>query len=110
MSWSWMLFGWGAVIGVAGVVGSYAVGKRAHLEHTWRAYPAFIVMSLAIAVLAAAAENAWPLVAFAAYVAIANFVVPLLLIPRMRRPRPHACASATESCTAAACARCPLAG
>jgi hypothetical protein len=111
MGWSWMLFGWGVVICIVGVTGSYAVGKRAQLErNTWRAYPAFIAMSAAIGVLAAVLENAWPLIGFAAYVAIANFLVPVLLIPRMRGTERHACASATSSCAAAACAACPLAG
>lgn len=104
-----MLFGWGALIGAAGVSGSYAVGRRARIEtNRWTAYSGFVVVSALVAVLAAALGSAWPLIAFGTYVLIANFVGPLILLTRIRRPAPHACSSATDSCSADACAACPL--
>jgi len=49
VSWSWTLFGWGALIGVGGVLGSYAIGRRSRLDtNRWTAYPGYIVLSLAV--------------------------------------------------------------
>jgi hypothetical protein len=109
MSWSWSLLGWGAVIGVVGVLGSYEVGRRAHIEtNHWTAYRGFVVLSAAVTALAAALNSAWIVVGFGVYVLVANFVVPLALITRARRVIPHACSSGSDSCSADACAACPL--
>jgi predicted MFS family arabinose efflux permease len=109
MSWSWVLLGCGALIGVIGVLGSYLVGRRAQLDsNRWTAYWGFVVVSAGVAVLAAGLDSAWPLMAFAAYVVLANFAIPLLLLNRTRGTEGHRCASATESCSAEACAACPL--
>lgn len=105
-----MLLGWGALIGVAGVLGSYIVGRRAQIPtNHWTAYRGFVVVSAAMAVLAAAIDSAWPLIAFGSYVTVANFIVPLILLTRVRRAAPRACSSAADSCGAEACATCPLA-
>ncbi|HVT19826.1 MAG TPA: hypothetical protein VHE57_00360 [Mycobacteriales bacterium] len=115
MSWSWTLFGGGAAIGVVGVLGSYAIARRSRLDsNRWTAYPAFIGLSIAVAVLAAGFELSWLLVTFAGYVLLANFAVPLLLLARLRRETTHSCASGSagspgSSCDATACATCPLA-
>ncbi|HVU61495.1 MAG TPA: hypothetical protein VHA79_14970 [Mycobacteriales bacterium] len=109
MSWSWVLLGYGALIAVIGVLGSYVVGRRAQLEsNRWTAYRGFLVVSAAVAVLAASLDSAWPLFVFGAYVVLANFAIPLLLLNRTRGMEGHKCASATESCSAEACAACPL--
>lgn len=104
-----MFLGMGALIGAAGVLGSYAVGRRARIEtNHWTAYRGFVVVSAVVAVLAAALDNAWPLIGFGSYVLIANFIVPAMILTRVRQAAPHACASATDSCSAEACAACPL--
>jgi len=107
--WSWALLGWGLLIGVVGVIGSYAIGRVAGVEHGhWDAYPSFVLMSLGVSILAAGLRTAWPDVVFAGYVGIANFAAPLLLLPSLRTRPPHACAS-NNSCGPTACATCPIA-
>jgi predicted MFS family arabinose efflux permease len=103
-----MLFGWGALIGVVGVLGSYAVGRRARIEtNRWTAYRGFVVVSAVFAVVAAVLGSPWPLVTFASYVLIVNFAVPVVVLTRARQPA-HAC-GADASCGATACSACPLA-
>ncbi|HVX08054.1 hypothetical protein [Humibacter sp.] len=115
MSWSWTLFGGSAAIGVVGVLGSYVIARRSRLEtNHWSAYPAFIGLSIAVAVLAAGFELSWLLITFAGYVLLANFAAPLVLLARLRRETTHSCASSRlsstgSSCDATACATCPLA-
>lgn len=107
--WSWPLLGWGLLIGAVGVAGTFAIGRRAGLDPArWDAYPSFTLMAAGLAILAAGLRSFWPDAAFAAYVAVANFAIPLALLPRLRRSTRHACA-ADASCGATACATCPLA-
>ncbi|HVV75709.1 MAG TPA: hypothetical protein VHC43_06695 [Mycobacteriales bacterium] len=109
MSWSWTLLCWGAAIGVVGVLGSYLVGRRADLDPgRWRAYSGFVVVSGALALLAAGLDSAWPVIALAVYVSVAGLALPLVLLPRLRKPASHSCAT-ESSCDATACATCPLA-
>jgi hypothetical protein len=108
MHWSWSLFAWGVGIGAAGVAGSYAIGRVARIAaNLSSAYSRFVVLSIAVAVLAGALRLAWLDIAFAWYVAIGNFTVPLLLMRRLG-PSTSAGCSATTSCGVSACATCPL--
>lgn len=107
--WSWAWLGLGLLVGAAGVAGSFAIGRRAGIDADgWEAYPSFVLMSLGVAVLSAGLASGWPDLLFAAYVVVANFAVPLVLLSRLRRPAPHVCAP-SAGCGATACARCPLA-
>jgi hypothetical protein len=108
--WSWALLGWGVLIGIIGTAGTYAVARRAGLDADhWDTYPSFVLLSIAVAILAGGLRSAWPDMAFAAYVLVANFLVPIVLLRRLDRPQSHACRS-EASCGATACATCPLAG
>jgi predicted MFS family arabinose efflux permease len=110
MGWSWTLFSWGALIGVVGVLGSYAIGRRSRLEtNRWTAYSGYVVLSMAATGLAATLDVPWLVIAFGAYVAVANFAIPVIMLSRLRQPAAHACGSADPSCDATACATCPLA-
>jgi predicted MFS family arabinose efflux permease len=110
MTWSWTLLGWGALIGISGVLGSYLVGRRAHLDsNRWTAYWGFVVVSAVVAVVAASLDRTWPLIVFGGYVVLVNFAIPLALLTRPRQAAPHSYSSATDSCNADACAACPLA-
>ena len=110
MSWSWPLFAWGIGVGVVGVAGSYVLGRVAGLNYDQRrAYLGLLLLSLVVAVTAAAIPSATVDVGFTIFVMVANFVLPLALLPRIsRQAAPHACGSG-ESCGAEACATCPLA-
>lgn len=109
MSWSWTLLSWGALIGATGVLGSYLIGRRAQIEtNRWPAYRGFVAASAGFAVLAAALDSAWPLLGFASYVLVVNFIVPVALLTRVRTSSKHRCSTATASCSAEACAACPL--
>lgn len=108
-AWSWPLFAWGCAIGATGCLGSFAIGRMARIDsNRWDAYPSFILTALAVAILAAGLRNVWVAGGFAAYVAIANFALPVTVLPRMRRAATHACGSSGSSCSAEACATCPL--
>lgn len=111
MSWSWPLFLWGLAVGVIGVAGSYLLGRTLRLSyHQGRAYVGLLVVTACVAVGAAIVPSATLDVAFTAIVAIANFIVPLALLPQLRRRAAAAHACGTESsCGPAACAACPLA-
>jgi predicted MFS family arabinose efflux permease len=108
MRWAWSAFGGGLVVGLVGVIGSYAMGRAARLPNNrWPAYVGFVAMTLGVATLAGLLRSGWIDVGFAAYVALANFALPLALLPRVRHASSAAC-SPSSSCGATACASCPL--
>ncbi|HWC33431.1 MAG TPA: hypothetical protein VG650_01270 [Mycobacteriales bacterium] len=108
MSWSWPLFAWGTAVGVVGVGASYCIGRVARLGvDQRRAYAGLLVMSLVVAVAAAASGRAAFDVGFTVFVVVANFAVPLALLSRVRQPAATTCRS-EASCDATACATCPL--
>ncbi|MGN6474722.1 MAG: hypothetical protein ACTHK4_13880 [Mycobacteriales bacterium] len=106
--WSWPLLVAGLALGTVGVVGSFAIGRRNGLDAAdWDAYPSFVLLSVGIAILAAGLRSAWPDVVFAAYVVVANFLIPITVLRRLGRPQSHSCGS-SAACDATACATCPL--
>lgn len=144
--WSWPLFAWGAVAAAVGVIGHHliiragvrAIGLSSEQRATAEAriaadhravYPSFLLMAAGFAVAAAGLHNAIFDIVLSGYVVLANFVLPLFLLPQVIRKAAdarelvagrapdtasrvvagHSCASATDSCGPAACAICPLA-
>jgi hypothetical protein len=105
------LFAWGVSVGVVGVAGSHLIGRVAGLGyHRRRGYASFLVMSVLVAAIAAALPSLAVDLVYTVFVAIANFAIPLLLLPRLRRLASQACGSDVSgaSCGATACATCPL--
>lgn len=111
MSWSWPLFGWGAAAGPIWIAvttaafrlsARYVRGDAAATSSKFAAYyPLWASIGLPVGVLSAVFSTQWPDAVFTAY-AVLSLLVPLVMLPKLRR-------AAKECSTGGACTTCPIA-
>ena len=100
--WSWLLFGWGAVLGLIGVAGNEFLVKvlvtvarpdadglrrmrSRRRDQRLLVYPASLGTGLAVGTMAAALQDAWPDVLMTAAVLLFELVLPLAMILWIKR-------------------------
>jgi hypothetical protein len=100
--WSWPLFAWGAVVAIGSAVASRAVQKVGYSslglameadspqvhrlkERNRAVYPPAVLSFLGVAIFGAAIVNPWPDIALTIYVVLTGIVLPLAMLPSIKR-------------------------